>query len=223
MQVDGKPFTKPISVGDPGAKSARPDDKVVIEMVRFPSHYQDGEGVIVDVLGARGTPGVDTLSIIREFNLPEGFAEDAQAEARAETEKFDETIPPERTDLTGEVVITIDPVDARDFDDAISLVRTEKGHWRLGVHIADVSHFIQPRTALDREAMQRATSVYLPDRVLPMLPELISNGLASLQPDRVRVHQDGLYRIQSRGDSAGGRRGQRSDSQLPAIHLRRGR
>ncbi len=88
--------------------------------------------------------------------------------------------------MTGEVIITIDPVDARDFDDAISLVRTDKGHWRLGVHIADVSHFIQPRTALDREAMQRGTSVYLPDRVLPMLPELISNGLASLQPDRVR-------------------------------------
>jgi ribonuclease R len=186
VQVDGKPFTRPILVGDPGAKSAQPDDKVVLEMVRFPSHYQDGEGVITEVLGPRGTPGVDTLSIIREFNLPEGFAEDAQEEARLQAEKFDESVPPERTDLTGEVVITIDPVDARDFDDAISLSRDGKGHWRLGVHIADVSHFIQPRTALDREAMQRGTSVYLPDRVLPMLPELISNGLASLQPDRVR-------------------------------------
>ncbi|HTU26468.1 MAG TPA: ribonuclease R [Pirellulales bacterium] len=186
VQVDGKPFTRPILVGDPGAKAARPDDKVVIEMVRFPSHYQDGEGVITEVLGPRGTAGVDTLSIIREFNLPEAFAEDALDEARVQAERFDESIPPERSDLTGEVVITIDPVDARDFDDAISLVRDEKGHWRLGVHIADVSHFIQPRTALDREAMQRGTSVYLPDRVLPMLPELISNGLASLQPDRVR-------------------------------------
>ncbi len=84
------------------------------------------------------------------------------------------------------MVITIDPVDARDFDDAISLVRLENGHWRLGVHIADVSHFVRENTALDREAHARATSVYLPDRVLPMLPEIISNNLASLQPNKVR-------------------------------------
>ncbi len=186
VQVDGKPFNRPILVGDPGAKNAQADDKVVMEMIRFPSQYQDGEGVITEVLGPRGTPGVDTLSIIREFGLPEEFAADALEEARLEAEKFDESIGPGRTDLTGEVIITIDPVDARDFDDAISLVRIERGHWRLGVHIADVSHFVRPRTALDREAMQRGTSVYLPDRVLPMLPELISNGLASLQPDRVR-------------------------------------
>src|SRR5262249_34557594 len=76
--------------------------------------------------------------------------------------------------------------DARDFDDAISLERIGKGHWRLGVHIADVSHFVKPKTPLDREAHARATSVYLPDRVIPMLPEIISNSLASLQPDRVR-------------------------------------
>src|SRR5207237_819580 len=91
-----------------------------------------------------------------------------------------------RLDLTQETIITIDPVDARDFDDAISLVRLENGHWRLGVHIADVSHFVKPKTPLDREAHARATSVYLPDRVIPMLPEIISNNLASLQPDRVR-------------------------------------
>ncbi len=186
VQVDGRPFSRPIMVGDPGAKNAQPDDKVVIEMIRFPSHNQDGEGVITEVLGSRGSPGVDTISIIREFGLPEEFAADALEEARLEAERFDETIPPGRTDLTGEVIITIDPVDARDFDDAISLVEIDRGHLRLGVHIADVSHFVRPRTALDREAMQRGTSVYLPDRVLPMLPELISNGLASLQPDRVR-------------------------------------
>jgi len=91
-----------------------------------------------------------------------------------------------RLNLTGDTVITIDPVDARDFDDAISLERIERDHWRLGVHIADVSHFVRPKTALDREALERGTSVYLPDRVVPMLPELISNGLASLQPGRVR-------------------------------------
>ncbi len=186
VQVDGKVFSRAVLVGDPGAKNAQPDDKVVFEMVRFPSQLQDGEGVITEVLGQRGSPGVDTLSIIREFNLPEAFAEDALEEARDQAHSFDETIRGHRVDLTGTTIITIDPIDARDFDDAISLARDDKGHWRLGVHIADVSHFVRAKTALDREAHSRATSVYLPDRVIPMLPEIISNNLASLQPDRVR-------------------------------------
>ncbi|HEV7221689.1 MAG TPA: ribonuclease R [Pirellulales bacterium] len=186
VQVDGTLFAKPIAVGDPGAKNAQPDDKVVFEMVRFPSHVHDGEGVITEVLGARGQPGIDTLSIIREYGLPEEFAEDALEAARIEAERFDESVSAGRTDLTAETVITIDPVDARDFDDAISLKREPNGHWLLGVHIADVSHFVRPGNPLDREAHQRSTSVYLPDRVIPMLPEIISNGLASLQPDRVR-------------------------------------
>jgi len=186
VQVDGTVFTNPIFVGDAGAKNAQADDKVVVEMVRFPSHSHDGEGVILEVLGPRGAPGVDTLSIIREFGLPGEFAEDALEDARAEAERFDESIGPDRRDLTGETIITIDPVDARDFDDAISLTHLDNGHWRLGVHIADVSHFVREKTALDREAQDRATSIYLPDRVIPMLPEIISNNLASLQPNRVR-------------------------------------
>jgi ribonuclease R len=191
VQVDGKIFTSPVYVGDPGAKGVQPDDKVVIEMVRFPSHVRDGEAVIVEVLGQRGMPGVDTLSIIHEFALPGPFAEDALDEARRQADKFDESIGTkssgvDRQDLTGETIITIDPATARDFDDAISLVQLENGHWLLGVHIADVSHFVEPKTPLDREAKERATSVYLPDRVIPMLPEVISNNLASLQPDRVR-------------------------------------
>lgn len=191
VQIDGGVFAEPVYVGDPGAKNARPDDKVVIEMVRFPSPMRNGEGVITEVLGPCGTPGVDTLSIIRGFNLPDHFAEDALDEARVHAESFDEAIG-NRTDFTGETIVTIDPIDARDFDDAISLDRLDNGNWRLGVHIADVSHFVRPRTALDREALDRATSVYLPDRVLPMLPELISNGLASLQPGKVRYTKTAL-------------------------------
>lgn len=189
VQVDGTLFAHPISVGDPGAKNAAPGDKVVFEMVRFPSQVHEGEGVLTEVLGPRGQPGVDTLSIIREFDLPGEFPEDVQHAARLQAEQFDEHDLTDRDDLSAETVITIDPVDARDFDDAISLERMENGHWRLGVHIADVSHFIQPHTPLDREAYQRGTSVYLPDRVIPMLPEIISNGLASLQPDRIRYTQ----------------------------------
>ena len=100
VQIDGKLFAKPIYVGDPGAKGARPDDKVVVEMVRFPSHVRDGEGVIVEVLGQRGEPGVDTMSIIHEFNLPGEFADDALDEAREQADKFDESIRRGRRDLT---------------------------------------------------------------------------------------------------------------------------
>jgi ribonuclease R len=177
----------------------RPDDKVVIEMVRFPSHVRDGEGVIVEVLGPRGQPGVDTMSIIYEFNLPGEFAEDALAESRKQAEKFDESISRGRRDLTELVIVTIDPVDARDFDDAISLERLDNGHWLLGVHIADVSHFVQPKTPLDREAHDRATSVYLPDRVIPMLPEVISNNLASLQPHKVRYALSAMMEFTEEG------------------------
>lgn len=192
VQVDGRIFSQPISVGDPGAKAAQPEDKVVIEMVRFPSHAHDGEAVIVEVLGKRGEPGVDLLSIIHEFDLPQEFPEAALEVAREQADLFDESIPEGRRDFTVETVITIDPVDARDFDDAISLSRLENGHWVLGVHIADVSHFVPEGSALDAEARHRATSVYLPDKVIPMLPETISNNLASLQPDRVRFTRTAL-------------------------------
>jgi ribonuclease R len=198
VQINGSLFSKPIYVGDPGAKNARTDDKVVIEMVRFPSPLHEGEGVITEVLGPRGKPGVDTLSIIREMNLPDHFADDALEEARRWAKAFDESIG-DRTDFTGQTIVTIDPVDARDFDDAISLEKLDNGHWLLGVHIADVSHFVRPRTALDREALERATSVYLPDRVLPMLPELISNGLASLQPGKVRYTKSAVMEFNAEG------------------------
>ena len=187
VRVDGKLFGEPIYVGDPGAKGAREDDKVVIEMVRFPSHAHDGEGVITNILGGQGEPGVDTMAIKYEFNLPGEFPEEVLEDSRKQAEKFDaEKLEEDRRDLREEVIITIDPETARDFDDAISLRRIENDHWELGVHIADVSHFVQPKSPLDQEAYDRATSVYLPDEVIPMLPEIISNNLASLQPDRVR-------------------------------------
>ncbi len=185
VQIDGRVIRQPVPVGDPGAKAVVAGDKVVIEMVRFPTPWDPGEGVIVEVLGKKGTPGIDTLSIIREFNLPDDFPEEALESAREQALAFDEAIG-SRRDLTQETIITIDPFDARDFDDAISLHHLENGHWRLGVHIADVSHFVPLKSPLDWEARERATSIYLPDRVIPMLPEIISNHLASLQPDKLR-------------------------------------
>jgi ribonuclease R len=186
VRIDGTNFARPVSVGDPGAKGVRENDKVVVEMVRFPSHLRDGEGVIVEVLGAAGDAGVDTLTVIHEFGLPGPFPEGSLAEARRQAERFREEVPAGRRDCTERVVVTIDPVDARDFDDAISLERVDRGHWLLGVHIADVSHFVEEGSPLDQEARARGTSVYLPDRVIPMLPEIVSNNLASLQPGRVR-------------------------------------
>ena len=186
VQVDGTGFARPVAVGDPGAKGARDKDKVVVEMVRFPTNVRDGEGVIVEVLGAAGAPGVDTQTVIHEFALPGPFPDAVSADARRQAELFTEAIEGDRRDLTERTIITIDPIDARDFDDAISLERIERGHWLLGVHIADVSYFVREGSALDQEALLRGTSVYLPDRVIPMLPEIVSNNLASLQPGRVR-------------------------------------
>ncbi len=203
VEVDGGLFLQPIHVGDPHAKNVRSDDKVVFEMLRFPSSVRDGEGVITEVLGPAGKPGVDTLSIMREFDLPDRFGEDVLDDARQQAETFEEQTGEDaedgRTDLTGETILTIDPADARDFDDAISLERLDNGHWRLGVHIADVSYFVRPKTALDREAYSRATSVYLPDRVIPMLPEIISNGLASLQPGVVRFAKTAVIELTADG------------------------
>ncbi|MFK7769786.1 MAG: ribonuclease R [Mariniblastus sp.] len=199
VTVDGGTFESGIMVGDAGAKNCRVGDKVVIEMANFPSERQDGEGVIVEVLGDRGKPGVDTLSIIRQFDLPDEFSEEVLEDAREQAEKFDEKITGTRTDFTTKTVITIDPKTARDFDDAISLEKLENGHWELGVHIADVSHFVPYRSALDNEAYQRATSIYLPDRVIPMLPEIISNNLASLQPNRVRYCMTALIEFTNEG------------------------
>ncbi|MEC9091611.1 MAG: ribonuclease R, partial [Planctomycetota bacterium] len=186
VQIDGKEFNEPILAEDSAAKNCHEGDKVVLEMVRFPSSHTEGEGVIVEVLGPHGQPGVDTQLIMNQYGLEPGFSEAVLDCARFEADQFDESITGTRIDLTEETIVTIDPKDARDFDDAISLQKIANGHWLLGVHIADVSHFVKPNTVLDDEAYNRGTSVYLPDRVIPMLPEIISNNLASLQPDRVR-------------------------------------
>jgi len=199
VQIDGTGFADPVWVGDPGAKGAREGDKVVIEMVRFPTQHRSGEAVLTEVLGPRGDPGVDTLSIIREFGLPDKFPEEVLAEAHIAAENFDPENLEGRVDLTHEIMVTIDPVDARDFDDAISLKQSDDGHWHLGVHIADVSHFVTPGSALDAEAHKRGTSVYLPGRVIPMLPEVISNALASLQERQVRFAKSAFIEFTAEG------------------------
>ncbi len=204
VRVDGTVFSHSIYVGDPGAKGAKPDDKVVFEMLRFPTPEDRGEGVITEILGPRGQPGVDTLSIIRAFGLPDVFPEDSLQEARDAAAAFDESDLDGREDFTSDAIVTIDPADARDFDDAVSLVRdADSGHWQLTVHIADVGHFAPPGGPLDREARRRATSVYLPQRVLPMFPEIISNSLSSLQQDRLRYVKSVVIDFTAEGQKTG--------------------
>lgn len=190
--ITGAEFPHPIVIRDKTAHNAVDQDQVAVEITRMPTQWEFGEGVITEVLGARGKPGVDTLFVMRQYELPDAFPEEVLEQAREEARKYaelklDERIPKGRVDLTGLMLFTVDPKDAKDFDDAVSLEPLENGHRRLGVHIADVAHFVPIDSLLDREARERATSIYLPDRVLPMLPEIISNHLASLQPGQRRL------------------------------------
>ncbi|MBL9140875.1 MAG: RNB domain-containing ribonuclease, partial [Phycisphaerae bacterium] len=182
---DGRALRDPVIIRDPHAKSAKPGDKVIFEIVRFPTEYDYAEGVILQVLGEAGRPDVETQAVIQSHSLREVFSEEAVEEAREASRRFEgEKHGPwdDREDLTEELVFTIDPPDARDFDDAISIKHdATRGEWELGVHIADVSHFVKLGGTLDLEARERGNSVYLPRHVIPMLPEVLSNGVCSLQ------------------------------------------
>ncbi len=178
---DGSAMSTPIVVRDVGAAGPKPDDKVVVEIVQYPKPGQLPVGVIVERLGVGGSTEVETLAVIRAHGLEDEFSKAALADARAAVDGFDADRADGREDLTAEAIVTIDPPDARDFDDAISLRRGGDGTWTLGVHIADVSHFVAEGGALDTEARRRGTSVYFPRRVLPMLPEVLANGVCSLQ------------------------------------------
>ncbi len=186
VRIDGDQFPEPLNVSDSGARSPHVNDRVVVEILRFPTAKKAGEAVVSKVLGKHGDPGIDNLSAIYGLGIPHEFSEGVLKEARIRAEQFTDEIPADREDLTGETIVTIDPATARDFDDAISLTHDGRGVWRLGVHIADVASLVPPGSLLDHEARERGTSVYLPDYVIPMLPELLSNGLASLQQGELR-------------------------------------
>lgn len=168
-------------VNVPSAKTAQVGDKVVVQLEPWIDPHLNPEGEIIEVLGLASAPGVDMISIIRKHDLPMEFPPEVLREAEAIPESVPESESARREDCRGQFVLTIDPDDAKDFDDAIHVERTQHG-WRLSVHIADVSHYVRPGTALDREARQRGNSTYLADRVIPMLPERLSNGVCSLKP-----------------------------------------
>ncbi|MCK4871607.1 MAG: VacB/RNase II family 3'-5' exoribonuclease [Phycisphaerales bacterium] len=212
VEPDGKVLRGTVTVRDPSIKNAHAGDKVVFELVTYPDDQAGGEGVIVEVLGEAGQPDTETAAVIRAYGLRDAFPDEAVEQARSATRLFETELAEaleaeqaagqpafaDREDLRGAFVFTIDPPDAKDFDDAVSIERTDDG-FELGVHIADVARFIEAGSPLDEEASARGTSVYLPRRVIPMLPELLSNGICSLQEGVVRFTKSAFVRYDEAG------------------------
>ena len=200
VQPDGSGFVEPITVDDVGAKGARHNDKVVVEILSYPTEQYLARGVIVEVLGKSGQYESEIQSIIRQYHLPSEFNQECSDEAHEAAGSFEPEDIEDREDITGKVIVTIDPPDAKDFDDAISIEKDDKGNWVLGVHIADVSYFVKADSSLDVEAKERGNSVYLPGRVIPMLPEVLSNGVCSLQPGQKRFVKSAYLTYDGRGN-----------------------
>ncbi|MEM7755873.1 MAG: VacB/RNase II family 3'-5' exoribonuclease [Planctomycetota bacterium] len=220
---DGKELTDPVVVRDAASKNVKPGLKVVLEIVAYPERGGPGalaEGVITKVLGEAGEPDVETAAVIAAYSLPENdFEDDCVQQAREASAQFDREIaawrekgadaflewdPIGRADITDQFIATIDPPDAKDYDDAISIRRISKDEagfdgWELGVHIADVAHFIPPGSTLDEEGYERGNSVYLPRLVIPMLPEVLSNGICSLQEGVPRFAKTAIMRYDQTG------------------------
>src|SRR5881275_194055 len=174
-------------------------DKVVVRLDDWQSRHVNPEGEIIEVLGPASAPGVDVLSIIRKYHLPTEFSSDVLEQAERIPESVDAQQIAGREDLRNQFIVTVDPDDARDFDDAIHVEKLPNGGWQLGVHIADVATYVEPGSALDREARRRGNSVYLPDRVIPMLPERLSNGVCSLKPQVDRLTHSVFIQFDKRG------------------------
>src|SRR5438132_12023906 len=174
-------------------------DKVVVRLDDWQSRHVNPEGEIIEVLGLASATGVDVLSIVRKYHLPTEFPREVLQQSERIRETIDALQLAGRDDLRDQFIVTIDPDDARDFDDAIHVEKLSNGGWQLGVHIADVAAYVEPGSALDREARRRGNSVYLPDRVIPMLPERLSNGVCSLKPEVDRLTHSVLIQFDKRG------------------------
>lgn len=180
---DERRITYAVFVAGGDLAGARKGEKVVVEITRWPDARRGAEGRVIQRLGRPGDPGVDVLGVMHTYGLAAGFSAEAEREAAAVPEAVGPAELAGRWDLREMDIVTIDSEDAKDLDDAVSLQRLgDGGGWRLGVHIADVSYYVREGGALDREAAERGTSVYLVDRVLPMLPPRLSNGICSLNP-----------------------------------------
>ncbi len=178
---------------------AKSGHKVVVRLTHWEDERSNPEGEIVEVLGFADDPGVDVMSVIKSFDLPTRFPQTVERAAAAFPDAIPNSELSRRLDLRDQVCVTIDPDDAKDFDDAVSLKRLQNGNYELGVHIADVSYYVRPGSELDKEALRRGTSVYLVDQVVPMLPERLSNGLCSLRPEEDRLAMSCIMEVTGNG------------------------
>ncbi len=184
----------------PPTDPAQLGQKVVVELKDWPDRRKPPEGVITEVLGQPDAPGVDLLSIIRKHDLPTSFPEKVEQEAADISAQIPEEEIARREDFRKIFTLTIDPDDAKDFDDALSYRAHPNGDFEIFIHIADVSHYVRTGSALDTEARERGNSIYLVDRVIPMLPEKLSNGICSLQPNVDRLVKTAIVTLDRRGE-----------------------
>ena len=180
-------------------KKAKNNQKVVVQVTKMPTKDRKAEGKIVEVLGSVNQAGIDMMSLIREYDLPYEFPEAVKHEAKDMEEEVSKSEISNRLDLRSEEIFTIDGEDAKDLDDAVQVKKTENGTYILGVHIADVSHYVREDSFLDREAIIRGTSVYMLDRVIPMLPVELSNGICSLNAGKDRLTLSVIMEIDKNG------------------------
>jgi len=189
-------------VDPPRVSKASELDKLIVTVAvhEFPTRYRPAHGRVIEVLGDEDDFGVDVEIMIRRFHIPYRFSEEALAEAKAIPEQVPEEEIERRRDFRELPIVTIDGETARDFDDAVYVERLADGGWKLDVHIADVSHYVRPGTHLDRDARQRGTSVYFPDRAVPMLPSALSTGICSLNPQVDRLALSALLELKPNGE-----------------------
>ncbi len=195
VELDSRRIYEHILVPQEKILNAKPNQKVIVKVAQWPKQGQFMEGEIIEILGNVGDNNAEMHAILAEFRLPYKFPEDVERESEAISTIIEEAEIARRRDMRSVLTFTIDPADAKDFDDALSVQYLENGNYEIGVHIADVSHYVKPNTALEREAYARATSVYLVDRTVPMLPEKLSNNLCSLRPNEDKLTFSAVFEM----------------------------
>lgn len=196
---DDRKFGTDIYISKKNMGKARNNSKVLVHITKYPEKGKNAEGSIIEVLGNVNEAGVDMLSLIKEYNLPYEFPTKVIEEAKQIKEEISKKDIPNRFDLREEEIFTIDGEDAKDLDDAVDVKKLENGNYRLGVHIADVSYYVKEGSNLDKEAILRGTSIYMLDRVIPMLPRELSNGICSLNEGKDRFTLSVIMEINQEG------------------------
>ncbi|GAB2764434.1 ribonuclease R [Rhabdobacter roseus] len=199
VQPDHRKLYEPIHVRLDQLGKAQERDKVIVKIVQWPTKTRQAEGEVTEVLGQAGDNNAEMHAILAEYGLPYHFPPEVEKEALDIADAIPEKEAQKRRDFRSITTFTIDPADAKDFDDALSVRFLEKGNVEVGVHIADVAHYVQPGSELEKEAYRRATSVYLVDRTVPMLPEKLSNNLCSLRPNEDRLAFSAVFELTPKG------------------------